>query len=215
MTTTARIRIYLVEDHPLVREGIRSMLQVEPDFIVTGETDNGEQALRDIPTLAVDIVLMDVGLAQGIGGVETLRRLKKIRPSLPVLMLTGNEGDAVMEALEAGAAGYILKTSPLRSLIQAVWAAIEGKRPIDPALSGAIVDSLSALKRAGGQPRLTPRQIKVLQLVADGASYQDIAGQLFMSVATVNREMRKVFDTLGAHDAVQAVAEGYRRQILS
>ena len=209
----SKIRVYLVEDQALLRESLRTMLGLEPDIQMVGEADRAEHALQELETRDVDVVLMDIRLP-GMNGIEATRQLKEKHEKLAVVMLTAYEDEYVGEAIEAGATGYVLKSCTPQQLVQAVRAAYEGQATLDPSITGKLVHELAELRKAHRESLLTKRQGEILKLVADGINYKDIAARLFISVTTVNREMRDIFNRLGVKDAAQAVSEAYKRGIL-
>ncbi len=202
------IRVYLVEDDALIRECLRAMLDLEPGIEVVGEAARAEQAVLAIDSLDVDVVLMDIGLP-GMSGIETTRRLKERDVELSVLVLTSHE-DEYVEAIEAGATGYVMKSCTSQQLVQAIKAANDGQVPIDPSLTGNLVRQMAELRRAKHETILTQRQMDILKLVAAGTRYKEIASTLSLSETSVNREMRNIFDRLGVNDAAHAVSEAYK-----
>ena len=209
----SKIRVYLVEDQRLLRESLRTMLELEPEFEVVGEAGDAERALSELGTLNVDVVLMDIGLP-GMNGIEATAHLKEKRGDVAVVVLTFLDDEHVAAAIEVGASGYILKSCTRQDLLEALRTAYRGQVPIDPAVAPELLRELAELRKAHRKSLLTPRQIEVLKLVAGGMRYKDIAGTLFVSESTVNREIRNIFDRLGVNDAAQAVSEAYRRRIL-
>ncbi len=207
------IRVYLVEDQALIRESLCAMLELEPGIEVVGEAAEGDRALQELETIDVDVVLMDIGLP-GRDGIEITHLLKQKRPNLAVVMLTSYQDEYVTEAGEAGASGYILKSCSRQQLVEAIRAAYRGQVPIDPSLTGRLVRELAELKEAHRESLLTPRQVDVLKLVATGTRYREIAAKLFVSEATVNREMRNIFNQLGVSDAAHAVSEAYKNRLI-
>ena len=208
-----RIRVFLVEDQTLVRETLRALLEHEQEIEIIGEAGTAEQALQELGSLQPQVVLMDIGLP-GISSIEATYRLKQRRPDLPVVMLTAYADDEVANAIEAGATGYLLKTCTRQQLVDAIKSADQGHMPIDPAVAGTMAQELRALRKTHRESLLTDRQLQVLRLVADGTPYGDIASALYVSVTTVNREMRTIFDRLGVNDAAHAVSEAYTKGIL-
>ncbi len=210
---TYKIRVYIVEDQALIRASLRAMLELEPEIEVVGEAPEANQALQEIEAPGVDIVLMDIGLP-GMDGIQATRLLKQKHQGLPVVMLTSYQDEYVAEALEAGASGYILKSSTRQQLVQAVKSAHDGQAPIDPSVTGKLVREIAELKRAHADSLLTPRQVAILKLVASGTKYKEIASELFISETTVNREMRNIYNRLGVNDAAHAVSEAYKKRLI-
>lgn len=213
MVTPAKpIQVYLVEDHTLVRASLKAMLEAEPGVEVVGEAAEAERALHELAGLAVDVVLMDIGLP-GANGVEATRELKRQEPSPSVVILTGHDEEYLASALMAGASGYVVKTCTRQHLLEAVRMAHEGHIVIDPGLASQLAARIRSPQQGQDQVLLTERQLQVLRLVADGMRHKDVASKLFMSEATVNREMRVIFDRLGVNDAAHAVSKAYKTHI--
>ncbi len=203
------IRVYLVEDQALIRESLRAMLQLEADIEVVGEAAEAELALQTLETLDVDLVLMDIGLPK-MDGIEATRVLKGKRHDLPVVMLTSNQDEYLTKALAAGASGFILKSCTRQQLVDAIKVAFQGQVPIDPSLTGRLVRDIAELQQVRRESLLTPRQVEILKMVAEGTRYAEVATKLFVSETTVNREMRNIFNRLGVNDAAHAVSEAYK-----
>lgn len=158
-----RMRVFLVDDHPVVREGIRSVLEEDPEIEVAGEASTGEEAISNIPPSSANIVLMDVKLP-GIDGVEAVRELLKVKPHLAVIILTSFGGNHVVRAIEAGAKGYLLKGISGSELRKAIYEAYQGKSPIDPVVTGQLVVEFMRQKSGknqgpNGSP-LTPARLR-------------------------------------------------------
>ncbi len=207
------IRVYLVEDQALIRDSLRAMLQLEPGIEVVGDAAEAELALQTLETLDVHLVLMDIGLPD-MNGIEATRALKRKRPDLPVVMLTALQDEYVTSAVEAGASGYILKSCTRQQLVDAIRVAFQGQVPIDPSLTGQLIHDLAELKKTQHESILSTRQVEILKMVSEGTRYAEIAIRLFISEATVNREMRNIFNRLGVNDAAHAVSEGYKKRLI-
>ncbi len=204
----APISIMLVEDHQIIREGLRRMLELEPDFKVVAEAANGEQALPLAASLSPDIVLMDIKMSGG-DGVQATRKLKELNPECKVIILTFYD-NFLQDAIQAGAVGYLLKDLHREDLVQAIRAVQEGRSPIH------ISVPQEHLADIGGAPsqQYTERELATLRLVARGLPTVEIAAQLFLSSATVKRTLRQVFDKLGARNRSEAVAEASKRHLI-
>ena len=208
-----KVRVYLVDDHPVVREGIRRLLELDERIRVVGDTDNGEEALIQVTTTSAEVVLMDVKLP-GIDGVEATRRLTALHPDLRVVILSSFGDRYLTRSMEAGACGYILKTATLPEMVSAVLRAADGQSPIDPRLtpmlfSGRVVDSKKGKRRG-----LSGRQQEILRLIAEGVPSKEIAIKLSVSDATLTRELRRTFDVLGVDDRAHAIAQAYKKELL-
>ncbi len=209
------IRVLLVDEHQVVREGLRRMLELDEEIRVVGEAASGEEALVQVEQLSPDIVLMDIKMP-GIGGIEAIRRLKEKWPALNIIALTAYDGQYLAEAIEAGAVGYLLKDVSLKELSQAIRSTYLGQSPIALCLTRPLLTEFANLVR-DKPPRgfdLSERQLKILQLIATGATNKEIGAQLFLSDATVKRETNGIFTKLNVRDRSEAVSQAYKRGLL-
>ncbi len=209
----ARIRVYLVEDQALLRESLRAMLELEAEIEVVGETGDAEQALRELETLGVDLVLMDIRLPS-MDGIEATRLLMQRDGAPKVMILTSYHDEYLGASVEAGAAGYIMKSCTRRQLVEAVLAVDQGQLRIDHSLTSSLVRELAELRKEHRASLLTPRQLEILKLVASGSRYKEIAGELFINERTVHRETRAIFDRLGVNDSAHAVSEAHKKGLI-
>jgi DNA-binding NarL/FixJ family response regulator len=197
-----RVRVLLAEDHGLVRAGIRSLLEQMPDVDVIGEADNGRVALRLIESFRPDIVLMDVGMPE-MNGLEATRRITADFPAVSVLILSMHANpEYVIQALRAGAKGYLIKGASVEELQLAVRALQRGETFLSPTISGPVVADYLHYAGAYQLPidRLTPRQREVLQLVVEGKTTKEIAVMLDVGVKTVETHRAKLMESLDIHD---------------
>ena len=193
------IRVLLVDDHELVRAGLRTFLELQPDMAVVGEASSGEQALALVAGLAPDIVLLDLVLP-GMTGVDTARRLRVAHPEVKVVVLTSFAGqDSVLPAVRAGVAGYLLKDVGPAELADALRSVHAGGSPLHPAVAATVLRQVSA----AADP-LTPREREVLRLIARGLSNRLIARELVLSEKTVKTHVSAVLAKLGVADRTQA-----------
>ncbi|GGP12738.1 response regulator transcription factor [Nonomuraea glycinis] len=205
------IRLLIVDDHPIVRDGLRSAFEAEPDIDVVGEAANGRDGIERAAALEVDIVLMDLRMPE-MDGVSAITALRHSHPRIKTLVLTTFDGDSdVLPAIEAGATGYLLKDAPTDELLRAVRAAAAG----EPVLSPSVASLLMGQVRRPVKAALTDRELQVLALVADGASNRQAAAKLFISEASIKTHLLHIYDKLGVRDRAAAVGEGYRRGLLS
>jgi DNA-binding NarL/FixJ family response regulator len=205
------IRLLVVDDHPVVRDGLRGMLSGEPGFEVVGEAGSGEEAVALAGTLAPDVVLMDLRMPGG-DGVSAIRALAKAGSPARVLVLTTYDTDSdVLPAIEAGATGYLLKDARAEELFRAVRAAARGEAVLSPSVATRL---LGQVRRPAQEP-LSAREREVLALVARGATNREAARALFVSEATVKTHLLHVYAKLGVNDRAAAVAEAFQRGLLT
>jgi DNA-binding NarL/FixJ family response regulator len=208
------IRLLVADDHHLVRSGLRAMLEVHDDLDVVGEAEDGEAALKAVDELYPDLVVMDIRMPR-LDGIETTRRLRAREQAPHVLVLTTFDLDEyVYEALRAGAGGFLLKDTPPSRLAEAVRTVAAGESLLAPAVTRRLVERFvrTTGPTAGQQEdlaRLTDRELEVLLLVARGLSNAEVAGELFLSEATVKTHVTRMLAKLGLRDRVQAVVLAY------
>lgn len=214
----ARIRVLLADDHHLFREGVANLLSAQPDIEVVGEASDGLEVLVKAAKLMPDLILMDIGMP-GCDGVEATQRINQEHPNIIVVVLTvRDEDEKLFEAIQSGAQGYLLKSIRSRELVSLIRGAIQGEAAITPALGGRMLEEFRRLSRqAPDIPddediRLTRREQEVLSLVAQGATDQEIAEKLVISIHTVKSHMRNILSKLHLshrHEAAQyALREG-------
>jgi len=194
------IKILIADDHPVVRSGIRGMLETEADFNVIAEAGNGREALELVEKLPPDVVLMDLRMPE-MEGVEAITKIKESYPDIHILVLTTYDTDAdIVRAVEAGATGYMLKDAPREELFRAVRATARGEAALAPIVASRLMGKL----RSSGEEALSPREIDVLMLVARGAGNQDVAEKLYISKATVKSHLLQIYQKLGVSDRTAA-----------
>ncbi|MEU9848109.1 response regulator transcription factor [Streptomyces sp. NPDC047985] len=207
------ITLVVVDDHPVVRDGLRGMFESAPGFRVLGEASDGVAGVDLVARLDPDVVLMDLRMPGG-GGVAAIAELTRRGSRARVLVLTTYDTDSdTLPAIEAGATGYLLKDAPRDELFHAVRAAAEGRTVLSPAVASRLVSRVRTPSAPRNEP-LSAREREVLALVAKGTSNRAIAAELFISEATVKTHLTHVFAKLGAKDRAAAVAVGYDRGIL-
>ncbi|WP_155374810.1 response regulator [Catellatospora vulcania] len=204
------ISVLLVDDHPIVRAGLRATLEADPGLCVVGEASGGDEAVRLARELRPDVVLMDLQLGPGIDGAAATARVRELPEPPRVLILTTYDSDAdILRGIEAGAIGYLLKDAEPADLLRGLRAAAAGETVLAPSVATRLVSR----ERAPGIS-LTPREAQVLQLVAGGHSNSAIARRLFISEATVKSHLVQVFAKLGVDNRTAATAEGRRRGVI-
>jgi DNA-binding NarL/FixJ family response regulator len=208
--TGSRLRLLVVDDHPVVRDGIVGMVASAPDVEVVGEASDGAEAVRLARALAPDVVLMDLRM-RGMDGVTAIRELTRLGLPARVVVLTTFDGDSdVLPAIEAGATGYLLKDAPREDLLRAIRAAAVGDAVLAPSVASRLVGRV----RTPEANLLSPRELEVLALVADGATNRVAGERLHLSEGTVKTHLLSIYAKLGVGDRAAAVAEGFRRGLL-
>jgi len=204
------IKILLVDDQPLFREGLRTLLSVHSDFEVVGEAGNGEEALKLVRSLLPSVVLMDLQMPV-LDGVAATRRLKAEQPQCRVIVLTTFDDDEmVFDGLRAGALGYLLKDAPSEKLSEAIRLAARGESFLQPSVAAKVVAEFARLTSKPAMHSkvlvepLSDRELEILRLIADGASNREIAGTLFLAEGTVKNHVTNILGKLGVRDRTQA-----------
>jgi DNA-binding NarL/FixJ family response regulator len=204
------ITLLVVDDHPVVRDGLTSMFAREPEFEVLGEAADGAEAVRLAQALRPDVVLMDLQMP-GVDGVGAIRQLAECASESRVLVLTTYDtDDHVLPAIEAGATGYLLKDAGRDELVRAVRAAARGEAVLAPSAAAVLMNRV----RRPAPGLLSQRELEVLRLVAAGATNREAAAKLFLTEATVKSHTLNIYAKLGVNDRAAAVAEAFNRGLL-
>ena len=207
------LRLVVVDDHPVVRDGLRGMLGTQPDLVVVGEAASGAEALTVVAAARPDVVLTDLRMPDP-SGATLIRLLLERVPATRVLVLTTHDTDSdVLPAIEAGAIGYLLKDAPREELFRAVRAAARGETVLAPSVAALLLTRLRP-QRPLTEGQLSAREREVLTLVADGKTNRETAALLYISEATVKTHLLHIYAKLEVPDRASAVAAGYRRGIL-
>ncbi|WP_436759546.1 response regulator [Streptosporangium sp. V21-05] len=205
------LRVMIVDDHPVVREGLRGMLEADPGITVVGEASSGDEAVVRAGELAPDVILMDLRMPGG-DGVSATSRILIGRPESRVIVLTTYETDAdIVRAVEAGAAGYLLKDTSRADLLAAIRSAARGETVLSPSVATRLVTRM----RAPVAESLSPRETEVLSLVARGLTNAEIGRSLFIGETTVKTHLLRVFGKLGVSDRTAAVTTALDRGLLT
>jgi two-component system, NarL family, response regulator LiaR len=208
------IRVLIVDDHSVVREGLRAFLELQDGFEVVGEAADGEKAIVSATRLRPNVILMDLVMPQ-LDGVAAMRRLREEVPDARVIVLTSFlDDDKLLPALRAGAAGYLLKNAEPQELARAVRAAHSGEAVLDPVVAARLVEALAAADGQEPLDRLTPREREVLVLVGRGFSNKRIAKELGIAEKTVKTHVGHVLAKLGVTDRTQAAVVAVRSGIV-
>jgi DNA-binding NarL/FixJ family response regulator len=208
---TPPIRLLIVDDHPVVRDGLRGIFDGDPEFDVVGEADDGQAGVEAADRLRPDVILMDLRMPGG-DGASAIRELAARGNPARVLVLTTFDTDAdVAPAIEAGATGYLLKDSPRDALVRAVRAAYRGESVLAPSVASRLLSQL----RAPASDALSARELEVLSLIAQGETNRGAAARLFISEATVKTHLLHIYEKLEVNDRAAAVAAAYERGLLA
>lgn len=207
MAHVKQIRILSVEDHPVFRQGLATILETEPDMVLVGQAANGIEAIAEFRRHRPDITLMDLRLP-GANGTDILIAIRGEFPNARIIMLSSSDSDGeIQRALRSGAAGYVLKSMPQDQLLEVIRSVHSGKRHVPAEVAALLAEHL-------GEEDLTPRELGVLQLIRDGYKNKQIADQLSISENTVNFHIKNIIDKLGANDRTHAVTIATRRGLL-
>lgn len=207
------IRVLIVDDHPVVRHGLRSLLAGHHDLDVVGEAGNGAEALSWLGSHAADVVLLDIQM-QGLGGLEVARRAHRSYPAVKIIILTTYDDDSHLHAaLAAGVSGFLLKSASHESLPDSIRAVMRGEKLLSSAMVSTVVDGYQQLaeEQAKREAGLTPEDLEVLAAIAEGAGNKDVAERFFWSEATAKRRVQETIGKLGVSSRAQAIAEAARR----
>ena len=207
------MRILIVDDHPVTRDGLRAALSMADEVDVVGEATTGEEAIEMVSRLTPDVVFMDVRMP-GIGGLEATKEIRRSNPESKVILFTVDESRAaIADAIRAGVSGYLLKDVGVDELLQAARLAMEGKAVIHPALTRAFIEEVQYVEQRPQTP-LSKRESEILQRVAYGATTKEVARELEISPHTVKTHLERIFEKLGANDRAQAVAIALRQGLV-
>ena len=219
MQPARRTRILVADDHTIVRQGLRAILEGEPDIEVVGEAADGREAVRKAVTLAPDVVIMDVSMPK-MNGLEATARIVKGNPAIRVVALTMHSSEEyVFSLLKAGAKGYLLKESVSSDLVEAIHAVEGGGTYLHPSISTKVVEGYlkgpQTTTRTGMVDVLTPREREILQLIAEGHTNKEIAGMLVLSVKTIENHRTRIMDKLEIHNVAGLTRYAIDRGIAS
>lgn len=205
-----RIRVVLVDDHPVVRAGVRALVDAQDDLDVVGEAADSAQAVAVVGETKPDVVLMDLSLGDGPGGAETTRLVRDLPEPPHVLVLTTYDTEAdVLEAVDAGAAGYLLKDAPPDELFRAIRGTARGETVLAPSVATRLLQ-----RAASPTPKVSPREVEILRLLARGLGNKEMARELLVSEATVKSHLSHIYTKLGVDTRAGAVATAIERRIL-
>lgn len=209
------IKILIADDHPVVREGLITMIKREPDFKVIGEAANGVEAVNKAKELKPEVVLMDLRMPE-MDGVEAIRQISATEPNIKFIILTTYSDDEfIFRGIEVGARAYLLKDAPREELFKAIRAVYRGESLIQPVVASKVLDRFAELSRQSHTPEtLSDREIEVLTLMAKGDANKEIAAQLHITDSTVKTHISNIFQKLNAKDRTEAVIQAIKKGII-
>ena len=204
---TNTIRILVVDDHPIVRQGVAGLVDGQPDMSIVGQASNGREAIQQFRAHRPDVVLMDLQMPE-MNGLDALMAIRDEAPDARIIVLTTYAGDAqVLRAIKAGARGYLLKSALHRELLETIRAVHAGKKSLSAEVSYELAEHAT-------DDALTPAEVRVLRLIAEGSANKEIAEQLSVSEETVKGQVRNILSKLGAKDRTHAAMIGLKRGII-
>lgn len=207
------IRILIVDDHPVVRQGLRSLLAGHPDLEIIGEAEDGVEVLPFLSRYAIDVILLDIQM-KGLGGIEVARRVRAAHPDVKIIVLTTYDDESLLRAaMEAGVHGYLLKSVSHETLPDSIRAVMQGEKLLSQKLVSSVVDQYQKLAQTHAQKEagLTPDELRVLAAIAEGASNKELSEKFFWSEATVKRRVQEIVEKMGVSNRTQAIAEALRK----
>jgi len=207
----AAVRLAVVEDNLPFRRGLRAIVELTPGLECVGMYATAEEALRELPRVAPDVVLMDLNLP-GLSGIECTRELKRLRPAAQVLMLTiEDDSDRVFAALRAGAAGYLLKAATPAEILDGIQLVARGGSPMSAVIARRVVESFHGKRgSSAAKDSLSERETEVLERIARGKRVKEVAAELNVGVTTIQTYLRRIYDKLQVHSQAEAVAKFLR-----
>jgi DNA-binding NarL/FixJ family response regulator len=215
MKTTAHVRIILADDHAMMREGLRAILETELGFTVVAQAGDGRETVQLAKAHAPDLVIMDISMPE-LNGIEATRQIMAEAPGTRVIALSMHADKRfVGEMLAAGAAGYLLKQSAMDELQQAIQTVLAGKTYISPEIAGTVVQEYVQMKKGSGREELTAKEREVLQLIAEGLSTKEIAGKLSVSVPTIETHRAHIMAKLQLHTVAELTKYAIRTGLTS
>lgn len=212
----APTRILIVDDHTMVRDGLSSMLQRQPDFEVVGEASNGKEGVEQAERLRPDLILMDLRMPE-MDGVEAMRKIRIHQPEVDFLVLTTFDTDEyIFDAVEVGAKGFLLKDTSRDELFNAVRTISNGNSYFQPDIASRLADQFAVLRKGGGHvtDALSEREREVLNLIAQGKANKEVASELSLSESTVKSHVSNIFSKLGVNDRTGAVTTAIQKGII-
>jgi DNA-binding NarL/FixJ family response regulator len=210
----AQIKVIIADDHPIVREGLAALLGDAEDLDIVGTAANGREAIALVQSSSPDVVLIDLEMPV-LDGVSAIQRIKKQSPGIQVIILSNHAaGDIVFRGIEAGAAGYLLKDARPEEIVSAIRTVYAGGTVLEPSVATQIVERIRTMGQAPASSDVSERELEVLNLIANGATNQEIAQQLTITMSTVKAHVNHLLSKLEARTRAEAVTEGLRRNLI-
>ncbi|UCD97575.1 MAG: response regulator transcription factor [Chloroflexota bacterium] len=212
-TSWEPIRILIVDDHPVVRHGLRNLLSTHPDFEIIGEAEDGAQVFPLLAENVIDLILLDIQM-KGQGGIDVARRVLQAYPRVKIIILTTYDDEIYLEqGLQAGVHGFLLKSVSHETLPDAIRAVMRGEKLLSPSLVGTVMSNYQKLAQEHAKQKagLSADDLKILSLIAEGGSNKSIAEEMFWSEATVKRRVQEILEKLNVSNRAQAIAEAVRQ----
>ena len=216
---TEKIKVLIVDDHEVFCESLAALISMRDEVEVLGTANCGKEAIEKTGSLKPDIVLIDIKM-KDLDGIETMRRVKEKFPDMQFIILTMySDEEYVIEAIKAGAKGYVLKDSSSSEVLQAIWAVSKGKAFFDPNSSWKVIESIQGQKKSAKRTEadesiLSQREVEVLGLIAEGSSNREISEKLFISPHTTRNHIANIFAKFGCHTRTKAIIEGRKKALI-
>lgn len=211
--SSRQIRVMIVDDHPVLRHGLMSLLGAQPDIIIVDEAENGIQVLPSLEQNHTDVLILDIQM-KGQSGLEVAHQVRRAHPDVKIIILTTyNEENHLKEAMEAGVHGFLLKSESHGKLAESIRGVMHGERILSPSLVTNVVSNYQklVLEQAYRDARLDANDLQILTAISEGASNKDMAEQFYLSEATIKRKVQEIIEKMGAANRTQAIAEAVRR----
>ncbi|MFN6944707.1 MAG: response regulator [Cytophagaceae bacterium] len=211
----SKVKIALADDHKLVRDGIKSLLTKVPDFVITGEADNGEELMQLLKKAKPDVVLLDISMPK-LNGLEAIPLIKSSYPNIRIILLTMHaDPDYIIKAIQAGTHGYLLKNVEPEELELAVKTVSRGEKYFNATISNIMIDNISRLEENKNDSVLSPRELEVLSLVANGLSTKMIADKLTISIRTVETHRLNIMKKLNVNNTAELVRKAIEKNMIA
>jgi two-component system, NarL family, invasion response regulator UvrY len=208
------VKIFLVDDHEILREGIKKVLQKTPDFQVVGEAETGRQAIKMVKDTDIDVLLLDISLPD-IEGLDVLIKVHKNKPNLPVIIFTmHDENTSAIRYMKAGASGYLTKGSPPKQLIEAIRTAVTGRKFLTPLVGDLLIQDWRSNTNKPLHENLSNREFTVFKLIASGKTVSQIADTLFLETSTISTYRRRILEKMSLRSNAELTSYAYKNKLI-